>query len=680
MEINPLLQAIAKVTLSSSTTIPPEIRNWQAGQLLEAIATSQTLNGQVKLQVESTQFEARVQFPVEPGQKLVLEVIKQADPPILQLAKTDTNKNTIVHAALRAVLPKQVLGISPLLSNISFLSSQSAQQHSTLPPEVLVLARTFFNLLPDARNVSTPDGLRQAINNSGIFLENKLTAKHSGSNDKGIQKDLKAGLLKLQQAIETLSHNQTPSKVKSTQANNQRSTVPFSDNPSTKGNSDGLVSNISANSKSPANKSVINYATTSNLITNRPFINASVTNNRGELSASDKINISNHLVNKLVSGNTLTGKPGALNPVTGKSVSDRLPENRFQLNTSVINKTSFARTDSYKAFSFTPVISNKFSNILLANRLLLNKSVIEHLISRNQRDGKILEQTITNTGKKTSADKQQASQSPDTRTNIQKALEIARNISDQVRDTAKTIRNTLGTPQRTAPGNVPAAGTSNIPGISAFFNTQDTARNSQPGHEELLKALSSAEDLNYLQAKKGIPVAQSRAQATVNQMSSIDHLITTLLRDVESSLARVQFHQLSTQQPQDTDTKQAWAMEIPVRKEDGADIFHLHIERDEQQHTDTEPENRFAWTIRLSFTLEGLGPVHSRISLSGDRISTIFWLEEKHTTALFQKHMDELQENLTRAGINIEKLNCLNGSPPESEKYFFPQQLLHEKV
>ncbi|MCK5091750.1 MAG: flagellar hook-length control protein FliK [Gammaproteobacteria bacterium] len=671
MEINPLLQAIAKVTLATSTTIPPEIRNWQTGQLLEAIATSQTLNGQVKLQVESTQFEARVQFPVEAGQKLVLEVIKQADPPILQLAQTDTNKNTIVNAALRAVLPKQVLGISPLLSNISFLSSQPAQQYSSLPPEVLVLARTFFNLLPDARNVSTPDGLRQAINNSGIFLENKLTAKHSGSNDKGIQQDLKAGLLKLQQAIETLSHNQTPSKISPTQTSNPKSAIPVTDR---------LVPNMPDNSKSPTNKSVINYAKTGNLITNRPFINASVTNNRGELSASDKINISNHLVNKLVSGNTLAGKPGALNPVTGKSVSDRLPENRFQLNTSVINKTSFARTDSYKAFSFTPVISNKFSNILLANRLLLNKSVIEHLISRNQRDGKILEQTITNTGKKTSADKQQASQSPDTRTNIQKALEIARNISDQVRDTAKTIRNTLGTPQRTAPGNVPAAGTSNIPGISAFFNTQGTARNSQPGHEELLKALSSAEDLNYLQAKKGIPVAQSRAQATVNQMSSIDHLITTLLRDVESSLARVQFHQLSTQQPQDTDTKQAWAMELPVRKEDGADIFHLHIERDDQQHTDTEPENRFAWTIRLSFTLEGLGPVHARISLSGDRISTIFWLEEKHTTALFQKHMDELQENLTRAGINIEKLNCLNGSPPESEKYFFPQQLLHEKA
>lgn len=168
MEINPLLQAIAKVTLTTGTAIPPEIRNWQAGQLLEAIATSQTLNGQVKLQVGPTQFEARVQFPVEAGQKLVLEVIKQANPPILQLAQTDINKNAIVNAALRAVLAKQVPGIPPLLSNISYLSSPPVQQHSALSPEILVLAKTFFNLLPDAKNVSTPDGLRQAINNSGI--------------------------------------------------------------------------------------------------------------------------------------------------------------------------------------------------------------------------------------------------------------------------------------------------------------------------------------------------------------------------------------------------------------------------------------------------------------------------------------------------------------------------------
>lgn len=301
-------------------------------------------------------------------------------------------------------------------------------------------------------------------------------------------------------------------------------------------------------------------------------------------------------------------------------------------------------------------------------------------MTRNQRDGRIIKQSIASTGKRTSADKLPTLQSTDTRTNIQKALEIARNISDQVRDTAKTIRNTLGTPHRTAPGNAPATGTGNIPGVSTFFNAQSTVRNSQPGQEEILKALSNAEDLNYLQTKKGIPVGQSRAQATVNQMSSIDQLITTLLRDVESSLARVQFHQLSTQQPQDTDTKQVWAMELPVKKEDGADIFHLHIERDSPKHTDVDQENKSTWTIRLSFTLEGLGPVHTRISLSGDKISTIFWLKEQHTTALFQKHLNELQENLTRAGINIEKINCLNGSPPETEKYFFPQQLLHEKA
>ena len=676
MEINPLLQAIAKVTLTASTTMPPEIRNWQAGQLLEAIATSQTLNGQVKLQVGPTQFEARVQFPVEPGQKLVLEVIKQANPPILQLAQTDTNKNVILNAALRTISAKQVPGLAPLLSNISYLSSSPAQQHSALSPEILVLAKTFFNLLPQAKNVSTPEGLRQAVNNSGVFLENKLTTKHSGSNNNSVQQDLKAGLLKLQHAIETISHNQTPSRIKSTQVDGQKTTAPLPGKTAT----EATVSNIPANNKASTMKPVIDSTIASNRVTNRPSINASVTSNQGGLSTPDKLNIPGALVNKPVAGNAITRRPDNLNPVSAKSITDSLAGNRLQLNKPDMSKTSFAQVVSYKTLIFTPVISNKFSNLLLAHRLLLNKSVIENMVTRNQQVGKIVEQTITNVGKKISANQQQTLQSSDTRTNIQKALEIARNISDQVRDTAKTIRNTLGTPHRLASSNAPATGASNIPGISAFFNTQGAARNPQTGQEEILKALSNAEDLNYLQTKKGIPVAQSRAQATVNQMSSIDQLITTLLRDVESSLARVQFHQLSTQQPQDTDTKQVWAMELPVRKEDGADIFHLHIERDTPKHTDGEQENESAWTIRLSFTLEGLGSVHTRISLSGDRISTIFWLKEQHTAALFQKHLNELQENLARAGINIEKINCLNGSPPETEKYFFPQQLLHEKA
>jgi flagellar hook-length control protein FliK len=182
-----------------------------------------------------------------------------------------------------------------------------------------------------------------------------------------------------------------------------------------------------------------------------------------------------------------------------------------------------------------------------------------------------------------------------------------------------------------------------------------------------------------MQIKKGLLQSQARVSATINQQSLLEQIIATLFKDAESSLARVQLHQL-TSQTQETDTKQAWMMELPVRNGNETDVFHLHIEREANKNGSGDPENKSAWTIRLSFTLEELGQIHARISLAGEQVSTTFWLEKQQTTTLFRRHLNELQDNLTRAGISIEQLNILNGSPPETEGALFPQQLLHEKA
>lgn len=649
MEINPFSNIATTVTLTPGTSSLPEIRNWQTGQILEAIATSQLSNGQVKLQIGSLQFTAKIPFSVEPGQKLALEVVKLADSPVLQLAQTDSNKNAIINAALRSVLAKQVPGLPPLLSNITYISNQPAQQQSTaFPPAVLLLAKTFFNLLPEAKQISTPEGLQRAIKNSGIFFENKLARQATGSRNLAldIPQDFKAGLLKLRQAIQALSNKRT-SSAQQTSNGNRNSGIQLTEKP---------VADKSSTSK-PLNE----RPPASRPFTDKPLAGKPATEKLlNERSPSDR----------LLTEKSFTEKPVTEKPLNTKLTTDKL----------FTEKSFTGKPVSEKFISNKPVSVQSITDKLIRNKAVSGQSIIDTPSTKIPLSTKTLTRTFANKKSDPNTDKQQAVKVINSETTDKKTLELAKKISDQFRNATKAIRNALMRPSQNITNQSLASNIRNAPDSGSLLSgTLTPKRISLPNLDSILTAIKSAEDLPYMKIKKGMLQTQARVSATINQQSLLEQIIATLFKDVESSLARIQLHQL-TSQTQETDTKQVWMMELPVRKEDGTDVFHLHIERDANKNGSTDPENKSAWTIRLSFTLEGLGQVNTRISLAGDKVSTIFWLENQQTATLFRKHLGELQNSLTRAGINIDQLSCLNGNPPETEESFFPQSLLHEKA
>ena len=140
-----------------------------------------------------------------------------------------------------------------------------------------------------------------------------------------------------------------------------------------------------------------------------------------------------------------------------------------------------------------------------------------------------------------------------------------------------------------------------------------------------------------------------------------------LLKDTDSSIARVQMNQLLSKTV-DQDTKQVWLFEIPVRKDLETDIFHFRIEKDNGQPAPENENDASKWSIQLAFDLPGLGPVQSRISMARDNVSVLFWAEVSETVNFFQQHLQELQNNLTQAGLSVNKIHCMQGKAPEPDQ------------
>ncbi|HEC12164.1 MAG TPA: hypothetical protein ENI80_02790 [Acidiferrobacteraceae bacterium] len=169
---------------------------WKLGQLLSANVLTATQGG-LELRIGNTRVQAQTTLNAAPGQNLQLKVISAGEKPVLQVITTAKQPDTLPQT-MRLLLPRQT-GLPPLLANLSQLNqlAQSADGKQALPNNLLQLGQQIMKLLPGSDTVSRPTGLRQAILDSGVFMENKLAqAVQTGSRPQ-LDTDFKAGLLRL---------------------------------------------------------------------------------------------------------------------------------------------------------------------------------------------------------------------------------------------------------------------------------------------------------------------------------------------------------------------------------------------------------------------------------------------------------------------------------------------------
>lgn len=168
------------------------------------------------------------------------------------------------------------------------------------------------------------------------------------------------------------------------------------------------------------------------------------------------------------------------------------------------------------------------------------------------------------------------------------------------------------------------------------------------------------------------------AQATLNQSMNLQQALRELLRSVESGVARLQLNQLVSSAPEE-DGKRSWIMELPMRNGEHIDLIQLHLEKEKKQQG---KKKAVLWTVTLSLTPKGLGPVQVRVSLANNIINTSFWSENPQASTFIKENLPILKNRYREVGLSVGTLNAHEGRAPTptSADEYLHHTLLDEKA
>jgi len=157
-------------------------------------------------------------------------------------------------------------------------------------------------------------------------------------------------------------------------------------------------------------------------------------------------------------------------------------------------------------------------------------------------------------------------------------------------------------------------------------------------------------------------LTQNQSAAKNNLLSQLadNKAITDLQRHVESTLARIQLNQLNSL-PNTDPHSQVFLLELPVKDKENIDVFSLKINEEDQQKTHQESSKR--WSIQLSFNLDGLGNIHTKLLLGSERIQASLWAEKETTFDLIKTNLHQLRERLTDVEFIDPDVKCFKGKP-----------------
>jgi len=156
-----------------------------------------------------------------------------------------------------------------------------------------------------------------------------------------------------------------------------------------------------------------------------------------------------------------------------------------------------------------------------------------------------------------------------------------------------------------------------------------------------------------------------------------------MLQQVQSALARLKVHQLSTLNTRlhnqaDTAAAPRLSMELPFLHGAQIESVQLTIGKEDARPEAPEVVRQPAWTADLDFELGKLGPLHVRARLQNAWVSTVFWAPRDATLVLVKSNIATLREELARHDIQLRHITYQKGLPPARQLH--PRPLLHVAI
>lgn len=214
MEITTSPEQVSKAnsgisSTSAATSVRPSelLAQLQAGQTIFAKVEKILANNQVELRVANQLVKADTPIQLAAGQSIKLLVEDTSKGLILRIAQQASQVETLARA-WRTVLPKQQPIIDVVKQLVNTVANNKAETaNNNIANQLRSAIQTLVNSLPSVKTVTQPEGLRQAIQDSGVRLEAQLRqALISGSSPK-TDNNIKANFLRLAQAALQVQEN-----------------------------------------------------------------------------------------------------------------------------------------------------------------------------------------------------------------------------------------------------------------------------------------------------------------------------------------------------------------------------------------------------------------------------------------------------------------------------------------
>ena len=188
------------------------LKNWQLGQMLNALVTAQRPGGDLVLRVAGQQITARADIPVQQGTQLLLEV-KQLQPQVvLKIIPQPVGSGSPPSAAGTSPAAAAGGGLLQLLSadgtgtgtrTVADIAGTLRALQAAPGPGNANPAQRLLASLPGLADLLTAPGLRRALLSSGTFLEATLAQAASPENAtfRPAGGDLKALLMRVLEQV-----------------------------------------------------------------------------------------------------------------------------------------------------------------------------------------------------------------------------------------------------------------------------------------------------------------------------------------------------------------------------------------------------------------------------------------------------------------------------------------------
>ena len=216
MEIPSSTEQLSKAKTSSNavtgnnTVRPAELLSQlQAGQTILAKVEKVLANNQVELRIANQIVKADSPIQLAAGQSIKLIVENSSNGVILRITQQASQVETLSRA-WREALPKQQPIVDVVKQLVTTLANNKVETaNNAIATQLRTAIQTLVNSLPSIKNITQADGLRQAIQDSGVTLEAQLRQAIASGTTPRTDNNIKANFLRLAQAALQIQTNTT---------------------------------------------------------------------------------------------------------------------------------------------------------------------------------------------------------------------------------------------------------------------------------------------------------------------------------------------------------------------------------------------------------------------------------------------------------------------------------------